>query len=278
MKIRTKVGALALLAIALCGCESMGSNLPSAVVVAGLTPLPTSPQDSVQEVPEHGVVFQQTAIASELARLVEPAEGEIFIDIHARPTVRLNAGELLYRVAFMDQPGTIGYCSINVIDNAINTDGRVCLADEDSDGRFDRMWYLSEPGPISTIGGGDTRRLSNNLPLSAAYAPVSRDSSNPLVDEPVVTLVVTYECGYREGCVFRIFELKDGQRVNMGYRNFPVPRSGFPIEVDVIGARIEVLSNERRILGFRVVRPFPTDEMLPVIRYLPADGPIYIYY
>lgn len=257
------------LAVMLAGLLAAGcatTNLD--VAIAPVLPQPVDLARGAQRAGSGDLILLQEVRVFEAARLDAPVSAMVLGDLFDT-RAELAAGALLYRVMLRSRQSELAYCSIDVEENDINPDVRLCLADHDKDGRFDQVWRLAEPGETVSIGGGDVQVTAPPLNPSVPYSIVAADTIETM------TIGILFRC-YGSRCHFAIVESHDDGARHLGFVNFPIPSETRPVVVSVLGARIRVLSIDQQSVEYEILSPFPTDTPIAIVRYLPRTT--YVYY
>lgn len=239
--------ALASAILAISNANALAADdhiLPRLVVVGG------SAGSSSLSATAGEVVYRLEVTATQTARTLAPLRGEV--SYAGRPVpLQLETGTVLYRADAMMRRQQTLYCSCEPqsVDGAVRTFGRACAADENSDGEFERLWFL--PG-AATFDGGFAFQSSQALPRGATYEATSAQSA------PTMTLALVYQPlglrNYQRSSDFRLMAQQNNQLMRLGFEFY---RSDFsradPPQVEFVGIRLEVSTDNDGVLHYRVL-------------------------
>lgn len=244
---------------------------------ATLAPLPAEITSETRTAAFGDTIFSQQARVTEVAQLQRNVPVHI-----GTPTgdIRRNLreGELLYRVELNDGAPQHAFCSFDPIVVPTTPSRprtlRFCLGDIDGDGDFDNLYYMR-----SILGG---RReggewVQNQPPLvsgdamsdagaieTAGYAVLTNHNAEPVQLE--IRVMPSFH-----GIGFQLMSAREnGGTTQIDSRNFSRD-ADLPATIDVLGARIEVLSREGNSITYRVLNGFPEGQVMRVAN-LPAPA------
>jgi hypothetical protein len=227
------------------------------------------------------ILFSQDVRVTEAVRLDAYVPAYISTT-RQRLEAGISAGSLLYRVAFESDESVRAYCSLETI--TIERDrpllpatARFCLSDNDNDGGFDQLWTMQVA--VSSRREGDAVVRDPAPPFNgdivrdggviqrAPYAVLDTH------DIPPTTLRVAADRDSR-GMLLRINAFHHDVQTNVSARSVHVPTTALPQTVEILGARIDVLTQEPNSFRYRVVHGFPEGETLRIGAPAPPAIPV----
>lgn len=260
----------------------------TAAALVRVTPAPVD--GATRTAAARQVMYEQAAHVSEVVRLRAPLAATFPLG-GTQAEMALPAGAELFRVRFQTNASLTGYCAAETMRTGVGAHrparvGRICLSDSDTDGAFDRLWYMFVPISASGDGAGGWvihpySRIAGGLVYSVTadqLAPIGYEAAPQHAIAPFSLAIehVPWGRGFafqprqRDGDGNALTEL--GTEITGAQR--AQADAEFPQTLSLMGAEIEILSrDEAGALSYRVRRGFSESQALELVSVPPPAPP-----